>query len=85
MVSAGLSTLFSTEHSLLVFLQQVVFFCSAGVLPKSNTLAINAAVIIARLILYFFCMVVVLEFDESRKRNVTGFLLFNWRPLFFGE
>ena len=82
------SSLLFSKHFIAVFLQQVAFSFSTGILEgvfNSNRLAIIKKLKKLRLKMYFFCMVVVLGWDESKKQNVTVFLLFICRYKWFNQ
>jgi len=70
LVSTGALDLISKGHCFSTFLQQAALVFFEGVL-KANRLAINIPDSNPKLIRCFFCMVMVLGFDESNSQNVT--------------
>jgi len=77
LVSTGALVLISSGHSCTAFLQQVGLDFFGGVL-KANRLAINTSDRIPKLIRCFFCMVMVLGFEERNSEYVTVNLKIVW-------
>jgi len=79
-LSAGEAGFLVSVHLFVAFLQQVDSSCLGALVLDNNIPAASTTAITARLIQYFFCMVVVLGWDESTFQNVTAnlkFLFFN--------